>query len=176
MTSSLQKKITPHPCASDCIAYLQQGLDAIYELDDAQYTTTLPPVFVSGVGAHVRHILDHFDCFLSGLENGRIDYDQRERDPRIERQRSVAIDAIKNTMTRLLQVRAQPTEPALLIKMDSGCAGEQWAESSLTRELQFLVSHTIHHYALMAAILAHAGFEVTRGFGISPSTLRHQTQ
>jgi uncharacterized damage-inducible protein DinB len=176
MTLSSQKKLNVHPCAGDCIAYLQQGLDAISELDDVQYTTTLPPVFVSGVGAHVRHVLDHFHCFLSGLESGRIDYDLRERDPHIERERSVAIDAIKATMDQLLEIQAQPIEPALLIKMDSGCAGEQWAESSLTRELQFLVSHTIHHYALMAAILAHAGFEVTRGFGISPSTLRHQAQ
>ncbi|MFK7885330.1 MAG: hypothetical protein AB8G16_00565 [Gammaproteobacteria bacterium] len=176
MTTSTQKQITTHPCANDCIAYLQQGLDAICELDDAQYITTLPPVFISGVGAHVRHILDHFHCFLTGLKDNRIDYDLRQRDPHIERERLVAIDAMKSTMSSLLEIEASVHERPLLIKMDSGCAGEQWAESSLTRELQFLVSHTIHHYALMAAILAHAGFEVTRGFGISPSTLRHQAR
>lgn len=176
MTPSPQKKIATHPCASDCIAYLQQGLDALGELDDEQYTETLPPVFVSGVGAHVRHVIDHFHSFLSGLQNGRVDYDLRQRDPQVERDRHVAMDAIRATMTELVSVGIDQNERSLLVKMDTGCAGEKWAESSLTRELQFLVSHTIHHYALMAAILAHAGFEVTRGFGISPSTLRHQRQ
>ncbi len=47
------------------------------------------------------------------------------------------------------------------------------SSSSLRRELHFLLSHTVHHYALIAMILARHGVEVEPDFGVAPSTLRH---
>jgi hypothetical protein len=41
------------------------------------------------------------------------------------------------------------------------------------RELQFLLSHTVHHYALMALILRLQGFNPAAEFGVAPSTLQH---
>ena len=46
----------------------------------------------------------------------------------------------------------------------------------MLRELQFLVSHTIHHYALIGVLLAAEGFDVSLEFpefGVAPSTLTH---
>lgn len=43
--------------------------------------------------------------------------------------------------------------------------------SSLPRELQFLLSHTVHHYALIATMNAVAGVETPEDFGVAPSTL-----
>lgn len=174
MTTSTQTNPAAHPGARDNIDYLEQGLALLRDIDDVQYAATLPPVFSSGVGAHIRHILDHFDCLLDGLASGRVDYDQRQRDQRVEAQRVVAIERLEATIATLNQLRGGPVETTLLVKMDSGSHTPTWAESSLTRELQFLTSHTIHHYALVAAILGHAGCTVSRGFGISPSTLRHE--
>ena len=42
--------------------------------------------------------------------------------------------------------------------------------------MQFLLSHTVHHYALIGAILRLSGVEPPAGFGLAPSTLRHQQQ
>jgi hypothetical protein len=44
--------------------------------------------------------------------------------------------------------------------------------SSVSRELQALSSHTIHHFALIAITLRVHGFDVDPEFGMSPSTLR----
>jgi uncharacterized damage-inducible protein DinB len=49
---------------------------------------------------------------------------------------------------------------------------EDWAGSTLGRELHFLFSHTVHHYALIAAQLRQIGLPIPEGFGISPATLR----
>ena len=35
--------------------------------------------YANGVGPHLRHILDHFDRFFTGLDTGLIDYDDRAR-------------------------------------------------------------------------------------------------
>jgi uncharacterized damage-inducible protein DinB len=49
---------------------------------------------------------------------------------------------------------------------------DTWTRSTVARELQFLLSHTVHHYALVAIRLRLAGREPAAGFGVSPSTLR----
>jgi hypothetical protein len=46
-------------------------------------------------------------------------------------------------------------------------------ESSLSRELQVLSSHTIHHFALIAVTLRAHGVQMDADFGMAPSTLRH---
>jgi hypothetical protein len=48
-----------------------------------------------------------------------------------------------------------------------------WAVTSLERELQFLLSHTVHHFALVALLLRAQGFEVSADFGVAPSTLAY---
>jgi hypothetical protein len=45
--------------------------------------------------------------------------------------------------------------------------------SSISRELQVLSSHTIHHFALIAMTLRMHGVELDAEFGMAPSTLRY---
>jgi hypothetical protein len=52
--------------------------------------------------------------------------------------------------------------------------GEDWLPSTISRELQALSSHTIHHFALIAVILRLHGIFLDPEFGVSPSTLRYQ--
>lgn len=51
-----------------------------------------------------------------------------------------------------------------------------WSFTSVGRELRFLLSHTVHHCALIAILLSLRGGEVPNGFGIAPSTERHRAQ
>ncbi|MEP0552783.1 MAG: hypothetical protein ABJE29_00430, partial [Balneola sp.] len=51
-----------------------------------------------------------------------------------------------------------------------------WSVSSIRRELQFLVSHTVHHYALIGLILKTMDVEVPEDFGVAPSTLKHESE
>src|SRR5262249_17850022 len=44
-------------------------------------------------------------------------------------------------------------------------------ESTLGRELAFVVSHTIHHGAIIASTVRMLGGEVPRHFGVAPSTI-----
>ena len=46
-------------------------------------------------------------------------------------------------------------------------------ESSLGRELVFVASHAVHHYALLAAHLRQLGLPVPEGFGLAPATVAH---
>ncbi len=66
-------------------------------------------------------------------------------------------------------------EPSLRIKVDAADESS-WATSSVERELQFLRSHTVHHFALIAVILRLSGLEPGEEFGVAPSTLRYRKE
>jgi hypothetical protein len=159
------------------IAILQQGIDLLTGATDELYVRTMPPAFPNGTGPHVRHCLDHVANFLDGLAEGRIDYDRRAREKEVETRRSVAIERMRDMIGRLAAIGDDDADRPVVVKMDEG--GEEtepanWSRSTVKRELQFLLSHTIHHYALIAAELRSAGFEPGPDFGVAPSTLRYQ--
>jgi uncharacterized damage-inducible protein DinB len=51
---------------------------------------------------------------------------------------------------------------------------DAFAASTPDRELQFLASHTVHHFALVALLLRLAGVSVPDGFGVATATARHR--
>lgn len=162
--------------AEDNIRFLKQGLDLIQGLSDDAYTRSSHPEYTSGVGGHLRHCLDHYTNFLAGLPRGRIDYDARQRDERIETDRAYATRVIQNLIRGLAEVQERDADRAVTIKMDGGDESDAslwWSHSSAVRELQFLVSHTVHHYALIALILRSNGLAPAADFGVAPSTLRY---
>jgi uncharacterized damage-inducible protein DinB len=161
--------------AHDNIRYLDQALELLAQLDDETYRRPYPPMFNSGIGAHLRHVLDHYRSFLDGIASRRIDYDARARDPRIESDCDHAASIVREIVAGLAAVPDAGT--SLLVKMDSDERAEpvaDWQRSSVGRELQFLVSHTVHHYALIAVLLRLHGIAPEEEFGCAPSTLRYQ--
>ena len=122
-------------------------------------------------------IVDHYTCFLDGLETGSIDYDNRARDGSVETDRSAAAAAMSAVVDRLLAIDVSARDRELAVHMDCGGGPDEAGlrgRSSVQRELQFLVSHTVHHYALVAVMLRLEGREPFDGFGVSPSTLKYQ--
>jgi len=47
------------------------------------------------------------------------------------------------------------------------------SDSTVRRELQYLQSHTIHHFALISMILRLQGLRPADDFGVAPSTLQY---
>jgi len=147
---------------------LQQGADLLRTLDDEQYTLTARPLFAYGVGSHLRHCLDFYQSFLAGIAQGRIDYDARERDERTAQDRHLALARLSWLGESLAECLTD-APPALRVRQD----GLPWAASSAERELQFLLSHTVHHFALIALILRLQGVEPGPEFGVAPATLEY---
>ncbi len=162
------------------IHHLEQGRHLLSQISDAQYTQNHHEYFQSGVGKHIRHILDHYRSFLEGLHS-RIDYDARTRDARLENNRSYALEQIERIIAELSALKASETilERQLPVNSNEGQHSDRespWANSTIKRELQFLLSHTVHHYALMALVLRILGFRPDEHFGVAPSTLKHREQ
>lgn len=146
-------------------------------LSREQYVAPAKGRFSSSVGMHIRHNLDHFAAFFDGLTSREIDYESRERNVDVEQVPAVAIGLIEQFIGRLNELRGA-SDAALNIREESDANPEGTAQlpSSIGRELQFLLGHTVHHHALIVLLLDGQGVELPAGFGIAPSTQRYHAK
>ena len=136
------------------------------------------PAFADYAGAHVRHVIEHYEALLLRPDADVIDYDNRPRDRELERCTQRARARLQRLQQRL---RAWPAVSlAMPIRVSSriGAAGEFEFEtrSSVGRELVFLASHAVHHFALLQVYCREHGLSMGSRFGVAPATLAHQLQ
>ena len=160
--------------------YLQQAIDLIRQIGDELYCNNENPHFKGGVGKHIRHILDFYDCFLTGWHE-KIDYDARKREEGVETDRQFCIQKINNTMAALNELATVTDEsdkglPVKNDESDQGAEKDPFSLSTVERELQFLKFHAVHHFAIIAMILRVQGFEPPEDFGFAASTLQYLKQ
>ncbi|MBK7925148.1 MAG: hypothetical protein IPJ95_16250 [Gemmatimonadetes bacterium] len=154
---------------------LEQAIAALRRLDDATYAGGGAAPGISPVGVHFRHVFDHYQAFLAGLAAGAIDYDARTRQVPLETDRALALATALGYLGDLArlpsEIASRPVRVTLRSVAGSGSEPD-WSDSSVKRELQFLVSHTVHHYALIKELLRREGFDPGAEFGVAPSTLQ----
>ena len=160
------------------IETLNQGEMLLTELSDELYTRRVPVAFNASIGGHYRHCLDHFRSLLDAAASGDLNYDHRERGTLIESDRFAALNA-----TRELREGFQRLDPAFVArplavtcKTSYATNGSQDSQSTVGREIMYSVAHAVHHYALIGVMGGVMGLKMPAGFGVAPSTLKHQTE
>lgn len=162
--------------ATNC-ALLRQGQQAMAADDGVLYQPD-PAQGHAPIGAHFRHVLDHYTGFFAGLALGRIDYDARARDAALEADPALAMAAAQRIIEQLESVphglATQPVQVnAAVATVEHG--RPHWADSTVARELAFLMSHTVHHYALIALHARQRGVDLGDDFGVAPSTIEYRS-
>lgn len=163
------------------ILLLRQADELLAALGPDRYASRVPACFNASPGGHLRHITDHYLGLLDGLERGAVDYEHRARDPRVEREPEHAATLVRELIARLEQVAQEDRDRSLRVRSEAADeegreadgAVSAWGESSLLRELEFMLSHTVHHYALVAVMCRLLGLEPAADFGMAPSTIRY---
>lgn len=157
---------------------LLQGEALLTEINDDSYTCKVPVAFNASIGGHYRHCLDHFRSLLDSAREGDLNYDHRERGTLIENDRFAALNA-----TRELRERFERLDPVFLLrplavtcKTSYAINGSQVSPSTVGREIMYSVAHAVHHYALIGVMGGIMGLTVPPGFGVAPSTLKHQAE
>ena len=189
MTALLQENGRKSTCSVACpsdpvsaailplVAVLRQLAELVNLLTDEQYVQKPVGVVPSSIGGHIRHNLDHVDAFLAGVAGGEIDYDQRQRGTEVETKRQAALDALRRQERELLAfaqlgVAGEDQSLRLRIVVEPSLPPIE-VETSVGRELSFVLSHTIHHNALIGVMAKLLGVPVPERFGYAPSTIAH---
>ena len=154
-------------CADQCNHLLKLISQDVYV--DASHAT-------SSVGAHIRHILDRFQCFFAGLQDGCIDYDARKRDKLIENNLDAASFALASVTRRIRELDLENSQGATITVHESvyHLGPTVSIPSTVERELMGLITHSIHHLAIIALIVKSFGYDMDDDFGKAPSTIVYE--
>lgn len=149
---------------------IEEGLAILGSLNGDTYTKDLRPTFQASIGAHFRHLIEHYQCFIEQLTGLRINYECRPRQAQLELDLPQAKSALEHLVHSFscFPLKQANIECQLL---DSQCDDEVF--SSIGRELLFLQAHTVHHYAIIAAMMRSQDIEVPSDFGVAISTQRY---
>jgi len=155
------------------LALLEQADALIDRLSDVVYGADGGPA--RPVGPHFRHVLEHYSLFLAGFADGRIDYDARDRETAIESDPQAARRRVRELVSGLLDLDESAIDTPVTVRLECGLGAEeeQWSGTTLRRDLHSLLSHTIHHYALIGLLLERHGVHPGEEFGVAPSTLKY---
>ena len=126
------------------ISVLQQGCIFLDRVDDETYARPLEGTddgkSASPLGAHYRHVLDHFLCLAEGIRTGQVNYDQRRRNPQLENSVTRArlatealIDELGGLSPEILQ-----RDCAVIYSVGYGETDAEAAKSNLAREVDVL--------------------------------------
>ena len=160
-----------------CGHYLEQARSLVARLKPAQFASPHAHCYGGSIGGHVRHCLEHFDGFRRGLEAGAIDYDARRRGTPDESNPELAAQRLDDLIGWFgSEADRFGTGDRVRVKIDCGADSDDpsWEWSTVGRELQFLASHTVHHFAIIGIMCEAQSIPTDPDFGVAPSTLKSQ--
>ena len=152
---------------------LHQVAELVGQLNNEQYTQSMPILTDNSVGKHIRHIVVFYQCLLNGISAGQIDYDKRERNLLLETDRNYAQDAIR----KITNVTAIICDNPLTLDMACG-DGICTVNTSTFRELAYNIEHVIHHLAIIKIGIKTHYPEVSlpENLGVAYPTIKYQQQ
>lgn len=173
-TSARAAATAPAATASEGVTVLRHLLDQLVTLlltiDRDVYVARPAPSVSGSVGEHVRHALDHVSALLGAGSATELSYDHRERGGQVEGSPSAAIGEALRLQAALARLDGAGDAPIQVATRLTPAGDTVLSWSTHARELAFVISHTIHHCALMAVLLAVQGTPVPHRFGYAPST------
>ena len=154
---------------------LRQGCMFLDRMSDRLYACPLDGEFAAPLGAHYRHVLEHFICLAEGIRTGQVNYDQRRRNPQLESSVICARLTTDSLIEELgdLSSEVLRRECTVTYTVSYGESEDGAVSSNLAREVMFCVGHAIHHYAILKLLCAGIGVGLPSDFGVAPSTLKH---
>ncbi len=125
---------------------------------------------LSGVGAHVRHITDHFDAVRDGLAQGYINYNARSRGSDLENNQSLALDKVGEIHQWLTEGNLQDCAIDIETEISVNATNNVRMPTTLSREICYLINHTVHHLAYARVVAAHFDCQLDKSIGLAPAT------
>ena len=150
---------------------LDELINLLNQLSDESYSKSCAALSNASIGEHTRHILEMFQCLEKSYNPGILNYDNRERNERIQTETEFAKQCILEIKSAL------KTENKILFleQMIDGLTFR--IQSNYYRELLYNLEHCIHHQALIkVAVLQCENISLNENFGVASSTIEYRNQ
>lgn len=150
---------------------LEEFVEVLMQIEIDIYSVSCSAIGGATIGQHTRHVIELFQCLLTGYVSGEVKYDKRNRDKEIEENLSFAIYQIQ-----LIQKQLAKPDKKLFIEYEFN-ENIVRIESNYFREVMYNLEHIIHHQALIKVGLNMLStFELPNSFGVAPSTIKYRKE
>mgnify|MGYP000675192152 CR=1 FL=1 len=151
---------------------IEQGLSYLESVSKEDYTAIVSPNFISSAGSHIRHIIDHYQAIISGVNNELIDYDIRQRGSDVECSPTLASEKLLQIAEWVNSQTEEMFNKPILLSTEVSVMNKniQQVSTSVARELVFAGSHAVHHFAMIAQISFAQKNTQPLSFGLAPAT------
>lgn len=150
---------------------LDELTNLLDQLSNKEYSKPCRILSDSSIGEHIRHILEMFQCLEDSYDSGILNYDNRERDKRIETK-------IQFAKQFILDVKSGLKSDNKIIYLEQNINGLTFRiQSNYYRELLYNLEHCTHHQALIkVAVLQYENIVIDKNFGVARSTIEYRKQ
>ena len=154
---------------------IAQAKHYLQGMSEKSYQAILTPHFSGSAGAHMRHILDHYIALRGGMVSGTVNYNKRHRFSEVEKSPEAAMQMWLEIEQWLQGICQLSSDLPLTVICETSLqqTHNSHSQSTLARELVFVSSHAVHHFALLAVIVSLQGLESDNNFGVAPATASH---
>lgn len=148
--------------------------ETLNQLSNEEYTRSSQILMKATIGQHVRHIIELFQCLEKGYDAGMVNYEKRKRDYKIETDKQLAVELLKDIYRNIEKPNKEIT-----LEAEDYCDDVQVVSipSNYYRELAYNLEHTIHHMALIRVGVNEVSKVVLpEEFGVAYSTIKYRQQ
>ena len=151
------------------IEALTQIISIIKDINQSQYVC-VTQYSSSHMGNHVRHVVDHYLALRSGLLTRTVNYNMRHRNSQMETDPKLAFSTLEKICHWLQETDIEDDRITIETEISVSTTCNKTLTSTVSRELCYLINHTIHHAAYISVIARQLGLEVSKDVGIAPAT------
>lgn len=141
----------------------------LLQVEPEHYCQIKPWPGQPSVGKHIRHVLDHYQQLQLASHSKHLDYRLRSRDKDVENEPAKALYLIAHLTSWLRNLKTTDLDSTLSYQPAEGVT-----YTSLQRELDFVASHSVHHLALIHALLEQWDYAWPDSAGVHSSTVEYQ--
>mgnify|MGYP002784948108 CR=1 FL=1 len=155
---------------------LTQLSNVLLQFSEAQFTQPLTIYNGSTVGMHVRHVVEFYECLLSALSTGEVNYDLRKRNQLLECLPKACLNSIQDILAKIAEVTGDVTLKLSANYSTSSSEEPITLTTTFFRELLYNIEHTVHHLAIIKMGITEMGNGIVydENFGVASSTIRNK--
>jgi uncharacterized damage-inducible protein DinB len=158
-----------------CESILNQLDDVVGQVHEEDFSKPSAALSRATIGQHLRHTVEFFICLENGFEKGLVNYDKRNHDHVIERDRFIASSSLRRIRDF---ISTHHDDKALKLEVAYERDREDWVtiETNYRRELIYNIEHAVHHMAIMKIGIREVApyVQLPADFGIAVSTIRYK--
>lgn len=155
------------------IAFVQLA-SSLERLTVEQYALPCERLGNATIGQHVRHIIEMFDCLEKGYENGIVNYENRQRDRRIETDKGMALELLEKIRfglgkedKMLVLEGVYDDDETIVLRFNT----------NYYREIVYNLEHTVHHMAMIRVGLGELStMELPESYGVASATAKYKAE